>query len=97
MRTGFVVLLLAAAIWQGWGDWQATIGEGYAYRLTSIGTVLERASPERYAAFVAAAQSGALEWAWDPVGRALMRLPLALVLLLIAGALWITRRKSRGY
>ena len=97
MRTGLVVLLLAAAVWQGWVDWQATIGEGYAYRLTSIGTALQQASPERYAAFVAAGESGALAWAWDPVGRTLMRLPLALVLLMIAGALWVTRRKSRGY
>lgn len=95
MRVLLAAVFLAAGLWRAWVDWQATIGEGYAFRMSSIGRVLEATWPDRYAAFVAGWQARGL--LWDPVGATLMALPLALVLLVIAVVLWITRpRASRG-
>ncbi len=93
MRIVLVVLLAAAALWQAWIDWQATIGAGYAYRLTSIGAALERAAPERHAALVGTGEGG-LAWLWSPI----LALPLALTLLVLAGVIWLTRgRRPRGF
>jgi hypothetical protein len=93
MRIVFILLLVAAALAQAVIDWQATIGEGYAYRLTSIGAALEAAAPEGYARSVEAIR-GTVPWLWDPVGATLARIPVTLALLAIAGVLWLTRRRQ---
>lgn len=95
MRWLFVILLLAAALWQGWADWQATIGAGYPYRMTSIGGALENADPERFAALVAAGEASTIPWLWSPVATTLLALPLALLLFAAAGVVWLTRRRRR--
>jgi len=96
MRWVFAILLLGAALAQGAADWQATIGEGYPYRMTSIGGALERADPERFAALVAAGEASGIPWLWSPVATTLLGLPLALVLFVAAGIVWMTRRRRRN-
>lgn len=90
MRLVLIVLLLGAALWRAVLDWRATIGEGYAYRLTSIDAALAEAWPQRWEAFTAWAEARGL---WDPVGATLAALPLALVLAGLAALLWVTRRR----
>lgn len=90
MRLVLILLLLAAALWRAALDWGATIGEGYAYRLTSIDGALANTWPDRWAGIVEAAKANGL---WDPVGATLTAMPLALVLAALAFLLWITRRR----
>jgi hypothetical protein len=85
-------LLLALALWRCWIDWRATIGEGYAYRLKSIGTVAEASFPETYRDLTALASKLSF---WDPVGVTILSLPLALVLLAAAGMVWLLRRRRK--
>lgn len=96
MRWLFVGLLVAAALWRGWIDWQATIGAGYPFRMTSIGRALEQTDPERFAALVAAGEASPIPWLWQPVATTLLALPLSLVLIVVAGVLWLTRRRQRS-
>lgn len=95
MRWLFVFLLLAAALWQGWIDWQATIGAGDPFRPTSIGGALETADPDLFASLVAAGEASGIPWLWDPVATTLFALPLAVVLAGLATVLWLTRRRRR--
>jgi hypothetical protein len=95
IRITLAFLLLLAAFWRGWTDWERTIGEGYAYRLTSIGGTWEQASPESHAATVAAWRAADIPYLWDPIGATLLALPLALVLVVLAALLWFTRRRRR--
>lgn len=90
MRLVLILLLLAGALWRAALDWGATIGEGYAYRLTSIDGALANTWPDRWAGIVEAAKANGL---WDPVGATLTAIPLALVLAALAFLLWITRRR----
>jgi hypothetical protein len=94
MRIAFILLLLAAALAQAWIDWQATIGEGYAYRLTSIRGALEAAWPERTAEVIARIEASRVSWLWDPLGAAVTAVPLALALAGLAALLWLTRRRA---
>lgn len=87
LRRFLAVLLLALALWQAFVDWQATIGEGYAYRLTSIGDAVDRAWPE--------SAQAVQEWGSTDIGAALLALPLALVLVAIAALLWFSARRRR--
>jgi hypothetical protein len=96
MRWLFALLLLAAALWRGWIDWQATIGAGYPFRMTSIGSALETAGPDRFAALVAAGEASTVPWIWDPLATTLLALPLSLLLFVAAGILWLTRRRRRS-
>lgn len=96
MRIALIGLLLAGALAQGWIDWQATIGEGYAYRLTPIGAALENMAPEPTHVLLGAIRDSGVPWLWDPVVETIVSLPMALVLLLLAGLLWVTRRRNRG-
>lgn len=95
VRGLIVALLLAAAIWRGWIDWERTIGAGYAYRFTSIGGALAEVWPASTARILAAWQSSEIRYFWDPLGATLMALPLAPVLAGLAALLWLTRRKRR--
>jgi len=92
MRVVLAAVFLAAGLWRAWIDWQATIGAGYAYRLASVQTVLEATWPETTPEFVAGWEARGL--LWEPVGTTLMALPLALVLLVVATVLWVTRRRT---
>ena len=95
VRILIAVLLIAAAVWLGWIDWERTIGAGYAYRLTSIGAAWEEVSPESYAGTVAAWSALDMPYFWDPIGRTLLTLPLALMLAVLAALLWLTGRRRR--
>ena len=50
VRIILIILLLALGLWQAGADWQATIGEGYAYRFTNIGEALSEIWPDRFGA-----------------------------------------------
>lgn len=95
MRGALAAILMAAALWRAAVDWQATIGQGYAYRLTPIGQVFADLAPERYALVIAAWQDSGVPWFWDPIGATLVALPLALVLGGLALLVWFTRRRRR--
>jgi hypothetical protein len=86
MRLGLALALLALAVVQAAVDWQATIGSGYAYRLTSLAGALEGWAPGA-ATWVAER----LPWAWT----VLAFLPVAIVLATPALVLWFTRRRRR--
>jgi hypothetical protein len=90
------ILLLGAALWQAGVDWQATIGEGYAYRFGTFGGLIARHWPVSYAQFVESLERSGVPYAWNPVGAMLMSLPVALVLAAIAATVWVTRERSRA-
>ena len=91
MRAIVAIIFLAAALGRAVVDWQATIGQGYAYRFGTFGSVISRHWPESYASLVNSLQRSGVPYAWDPIGAAVMSLPVALVLAAIAGAVWVTR------
>lgn len=86
MRLILILLFAATALWVAVGDWQATIGEGNAYRLRSLGTGLAEVFPGN------ALLDGI---AGNTFGAMVLQLPLALALGGIAGLLWITRSRRR--
>jgi hypothetical protein len=87
LRRLLAAVLLVLALWQAYVDWRATIGEGYAYRLTSIGQAVERNWPDTAVTVE--------EWGSTTLGSALLALPLALVLAAIAALLWFSARRQR--
>ena len=93
MRAVVTILFLAAALWRAVVDWQATIGQGYAYRFGTFGSLMSQYWPTNYADMVASLQRSGVPYAWDPVGAAVMSLPVALVLAAIAGVVWVTREQ----
>jgi hypothetical protein len=92
MRILLAALLMGAAFLLAIADWQATLGEGYAYRLRSIDQALAGVWPAWHARFVEGWQvHGFL--LWDPVGAFLMALPLALVLAAFGMLVWVSRAR----
>ncbi|MCB1351622.1 MAG: hypothetical protein KDK03_02665 [Rhodobacteraceae bacterium] len=96
MRIVVMVAFAGLALWRAWIDWQATIGEGYAFRLASIDRVFAENAPGSHAKVVSILQNFGPDWLWDPVFTTLFSLPLALIPALIAGILWLTRPRGRG-
>ncbi len=94
MRAVITLLLLALALWRAAVDWQATIGQGYAYRFGTPGTLLGGRWPEQYGRLVEGLQRTGLSWTWDPVGALVLSLPVSLVLATLAAAVWITRERA---
>ncbi len=95
MRGVLVGILALGALWRAWIDWRATIGQGFAYRLTSIETALTDGFPDATARAIDALQGTRIPYLWDPIGRVILSLPLALVLAGLAALIWITRRRAR--
>ena len=95
MRVVLAVLLLGLGIWQAVADWNATIGLGYAYRLTPVGQVVADTAPDFYARLMADWQGTRVPYLWNPIGRVLMALPMALVLIAPGALLVLTRRRKR--
>lgn len=95
MRVFLMVVFLAGGLIRLWLDWQATLAEGYAFRFTSIGRAFAEGFPEVFYAMANALRGGPLQVLWDPVATTLLAAPLALVLLVLAGLLWITRARAR--
>ena len=93
MRAILAILLLAAAFWRAAIDWQTTIAEGYAYRFSTIGSVISRHWPESYARLVESLKQSGVPGAWDPVGAIAMSIPVALALAALAGAVRLTRER----
>lgn len=96
MRAILAILLLAAAFWRAAIDWQTTIAEGYAYRFSTIGSVISRHWPESYARLVESLKQSGVAGAWDPVGAIVMSIPVALALAALAGAVWLTRERRHA-
>ena len=96
MRAALAILLLAAAFWRAAIDWQTTIAEGYAYRFSTIGSVISRHWPESYARLVESLKQSGVPGAWDPVGAIVMAIPVALALAALAGAVWLTRERRHA-
>lgn len=94
MRMAITILLAALALWRAAADWQATIGQGYAYRFGTLGDLVGGWWPERYARLVNALRQSGVPWAWDPVGAFLLSLPVAPALAAVAVGLWITRERG---
>lgn len=94
MRTLLALLILAAALWRAGVDWQATIGEGYAFRPATLGQMFADRWPQDYVNLVDGLHESGVPYAWDPVGALVMSLPVAVVLATIAGLIWITRPRS---
>ena len=95
MRAVLAAILVGLGVWQAVADWNATIGLGYAYRLTPIGQVIADAAPEAYARLMASWRGTGIPYLWDPVGRVLMALPMALALAVPGALLWVTRARRR--
>lgn len=94
IRIFVAVLLLTAALWRALVDWQATIGNGYAYRFTSIGVMMQNAWPDEFESMKVFWRSSGVPYAWDPVGATVMAVPVAAVLALCGGLIWLSSRRS---
>src|SRR5687768_15454251 len=94
MRALLAFVILALAFVQAAIDWQATIGAGYAYRLSSIGGALRARWPEGYAQLVDSLQRTGIPYAWDPLGALALSVPLAPLLAVIAAVLWLSRPRE---
>jgi predicted membrane protein len=91
MRTILAVLILFGAAWRIGADWQATIGQGYAFRPDSIGALVAARWPESHARLLATLGDGL----GQAVGGFVLALPAALVLAAFGCGLWITRARGR--
>ena len=97
MRIVLAVLLLGAALWRVIVDWQATIGQGYAYRFGTFGSLIQDHWPEGYTSLVVSLKQSGLPWAWDPIGAVVLSIPVAPVLAVLAALLFVTReRRARA-
>ena len=83
------IVLLVAAFWRAAADWHATIGSGYAYKFTDIGTMFANASPDKFESMKVFWRSSGVPYAWDPVGASIMALPVVVVLVFLAGMMWL--------
>jgi hypothetical protein len=95
MRVFLMVVFFAGGAARLWLDWQATLAQGYAFRFTSIGRAIAEAFPEVFFAVADALKGGPFRVLWDPVATTLLAAPFALVLLVLAGLLWVTRARAR--
>lgn len=95
MRVFLMVVFLGGALVRLWLDWQATLAQGYAFRFTSIGRAFAEGFPEVFFAISNVLRGGSLQFLWDPVATTVLAAPLALVLLVLAGLLWVTRGRAR--
>jgi hypothetical protein len=95
MRAVLMFLFLGAAVWRAGADWQATIGQGYAYRLGTMGSLISSYWPRPYADLVESLQRSGVPGAWDPVGAFVMSVPLALIFLFLAATVWLARPRER--
>ena len=78
-------------------DWQATIGQGYAYRFGTLGSLIQGYWPEGYVRLVVSLKQSGIPCAWDPVGAIVMSVPVALVLATVGAGLFVTReRRARA-
>ena len=53
MRASIAIVFAVLALWRAAVDWQATIGQGYAYRFGTLGTLFSGLWPEPYGRLVA--------------------------------------------
>lgn len=96
MRAFLALIILAAALWRAIIDWQATIGQGYAFRTASLGDVVGSRWPQDYDRLVEGLHRSGVPYAWDPAGAFVMSVPVALFLAAVAGMVWATRpRRAR--
>ena len=87
----------APRCWRAGVDWQATIGQGYAYRFGTLGSLIQGHWPEGYTSLVVSLKQSGVPWAWDPVGAVVLSIPVALVLAVLAALLLVTReRRARA-
>jgi hypothetical protein len=93
MRIILAVLLVGAALVLAAVDWQATIAQGYAYRFSTLGTMIQGYWPEGYVRLVVGLKQSRVPYLWDPVGAILMSLPVALVLATAGAGLFVTRER----
>jgi len=93
MRLFLAILLFGAAFWRAAADWLATIGQGYAYRFGTLGSLIQGIWPEGYTSLVVSLKASGVPYAWDPVGAVVMSLPVALVLAALGAALFVTRER----
>ena len=94
MRAVLAVVFLLAALWRAGVDWQSTIGQGYAYRLGTFGSVISKHWPQGYAHLVESLKESGVPFLWNPVGAVLMSMPMSLTLLAIAAGIWLTRPRN---
>jgi hypothetical protein len=92
MRAILAILLVLAALVRAWMDWQATIGQGYAYRLKPIGQVLAETWPSSFGRFLDNLQHSGVPLLWDPLAAGFFAFPLALIAALLGAGLWLSRR-----
>ena len=96
MRASIAILFAVLALWRAAVDWQATIGQGYAYRFGTFDTLLSGSGRSRTARFVARASGrAACPGPRTRSGRSSCRCRSALVLAAVAAGLWITRERRR--
>ncbi len=91
MRHLLAYLFFVLSAVQGWRDWQATMGEGNAYRLSSTQTQWEVLSPGTYQSWFPILEASAY---WDPVLSTILGLPLAVILFVIGLFFYLIRRRK---
>lgn len=91
MRRISCVIFLLLALWRGVIDWQATIGQGQAFRPASLERLWAAWSPASHGALIEELRASAL---WDPALATLLATPLLLVLLLLSAFFWLIRRRK---
>jgi hypothetical protein len=96
MRLVLAAVLIGAALWRAAVDWQATIGQGYAYRFETVGGMIRDHWPEGYTRLVVGLKASGLPWAWDPIGAIVLWIPVAIVLAALGVGLVITRERARA-
>ena len=69
MRVILAVLLLGAALVLAVVDWQATIGQGYAYRFSTLGSLIQGYWPEGYARLVVSLKQSGVPYRLGPGRR----------------------------
>ncbi len=95
MRLLIAYVFFAAAAYRAWIDWQATMGEGNAYRMASVEALWQQTSPGSYETWYPVLQSSTIPYLWDPVLMVFFGFPMALLLFVLGAFFWLIRRRKR--
>ena len=94
MRLLLSLIFFSLSGWQTFTDWQATMGQGNAFRFSSVEEAWISLSAETHAEYLPILQQSTVPMLWDPVLINLITFPAAVVLFVLSALFWMVRKRK---